>query len=96
MPIENRNLRPGTRLVATYKKEQYHALVITGDGGKVRYTLIPDDGKEHKSASSLGTAFTGKSCNAWAFWSRDTGQTQEAGTAPEPTAGVAKAWTKAR
>ena len=28
MPIENRNLEPGTRLVATYKMETFHALVI--------------------------------------------------------------------
>ena len=28
MPIENRNLEPGTKLVAHYKKETYHALVV--------------------------------------------------------------------
>ena len=28
MPIENRNLEPGTKLIATYKKEVYHALVV--------------------------------------------------------------------
>ena len=26
MPIENRYLEPGTKLVATYKKETYHAV----------------------------------------------------------------------
>jgi hypothetical protein len=63
MPIQNRNLEPGTRLIATYKKETYHALVVEGPEGKVLYQLVPYDGKEYKSPSSLGTAVTGKSCN---------------------------------
>ncbi|MFQ6026824.1 MAG: hypothetical protein ACE5Q6_04830 [Dehalococcoidia bacterium] len=77
MPIENRNLEPGTKLIARYRKQEYHALVIVGDDRKVRYTLSPYDGKEYRSPSSLGTAITGKSCNGWAFWSLDTGDTTE-------------------
>jgi hypothetical protein len=73
MPIENRNLEPGTKLIATYKKEAYHGLVVEGEGGKVLYQLTPHDGKEYKSPSSLGTAATGKPCNGWTFWSIDTG-----------------------
>ncbi len=72
MPIENRNLEPGTKLVATYKKETHHALVVAGAEGKVLYQLSPTDGKEFKSPSSLGSAVTGKACNGWAFWSVDT------------------------
>ena len=72
MSIENRNLEPGTQLIARYRKQEYHALVIAGADGKVRYTLTPDDGKEYRSPSSLGTAVTGKSCNGWAFWSLNT------------------------
>jgi hypothetical protein len=34
MPIENRNLSPGTKLFATYKKETYHALVVASTEGK--------------------------------------------------------------
>ncbi len=79
MPIENRYLEPGTKLIATYKKETYHALVVTGEGGKVLYQL--PDGKEFKSTSSLGTAITGKSCNGWAFWSVDTFEATETETA---------------
>jgi len=60
MPIENRNLEPGTKLIATYKKETYHALVVAGAEGKVLYQLSPYDGREFKSPSSLGTAVTGK------------------------------------
>ena len=82
MSIESRNLEPGTRLVANYKKETYYALVIAGEDGKVRYTLTPSDGTEYKSPSSLGTAVTGKACNGWAFWSVDNAAaTEEAETA---------------
>ena len=81
MPIENRNLKPGTKLIARYKKETYHALVIAGEDHRVRYTLTPYDGREYKSPSSLGTAVTGKACNGWSFWSEDTGETTQKETA---------------
>ena len=100
MAIENRNLEPGTKLIATHKKETYHGLVIAGDDRKVRYTLTPYDGKEYKSPSSLGTAVTGKACNGWAFWSlepdgapaeppepegsQDQGETAEDAETPDP------------
>ena len=89
MPIENRNLEPGTKLIATYKKETHHALVVAGEDGKVRYQLVPYDGKEYKSPSSLGTAVTGKSCNGWTFWSVDTSAPETGGemaAAQEPPA----------
>ena len=66
MPIENRNLAAGTRLVARYKKEDRTCEVVeTADG--LRYRL--DDGTEHKSPSSAGKAVTGGACNGWVFWS---------------------------
>ena len=80
MPIENRNLEPGTKLVAHYKKETYHALVVASAEGKVLYQLSPYDGREFKSPSSLGTAVTGKACNGWTFWSIETGETQQMDT----------------
>ncbi len=80
MPIKNRNLKPGTKLVAKYKKETYHGFVSTGENGKVLYQLTPSDGKEYKSPSSLGTAVTGKACNGWSFWSVDA----EAESEPDP------------
>jgi hypothetical protein len=79
MPIENRNLEPGTKLIATYKKETYHALVVASAEGKVLYQLSPYDGREFKSPSSLGTAVTGKACNGWAFWSVDTSDAETEG-----------------
>ena len=93
MPIENRNLEPGTKLVARYKKETYRALVVAGEDGRVKYQLTPQDGKAYKSPSSLGTAVTQKACNGWAFWSVDTSEAQEAGTATptEPDAPASEA-----
>ncbi len=44
MPIENRNLEPGAKLVATYKKETYHAEVVGGEEGEALYRL--EDGQE--------------------------------------------------
>ena len=71
MAIENRDLEPGTKLIAKYKKEEYRAEVIGGEEGKVGYKLA--DGREFKSLSSAGTAITSKACNGWAFWSIETG-----------------------
>ena len=66
MPIENRELAPGTRLVARNKKEDRSCEVVeTADG--MRYRL--DDGTEHRSVSSAGKAVTGGACNGWVFWS---------------------------
>ena len=70
MAIENRDLEPGTKLVAKYKKEEYRAEVVAGEGGKAKYQLA--DEREFKSPSSAGTAITGKACNGWAFWSIET------------------------
>jgi Restriction Enzyme Adenine Methylase Associated len=66
MPIEDRNLEPGTRLVAHYKKQDRTCEVVTTDGG-LRYRL--DDGTEHKSPSSAGKAVIDHACNGWVFWS---------------------------
>jgi hypothetical protein len=68
MPIENRNLAVGTRLVARYKKEEHWATVVEGEKGGLRYRL--DDGQEFKSLSSAGSAVMGGvACNGWRFWS---------------------------
>jgi hypothetical protein len=79
MPIENRNLEPGTKLIATYKKDTYHALVVASAEGKVLYQLSPYDGREFKSPTSMGTAVTGKDCNGWTFWSVDTSDVETEG-----------------
>jgi hypothetical protein len=67
MPIENRNLTAGTRLVARYKGQDYVCEVIETEEG-IRYRL--EDGQEFSSPSSAGSAVTGgKACNGWRFWS---------------------------
>ena len=65
MPIDNRELAAGTRLVARYKKvDRMCEVVETTDGP--RYRL--DDGTE--SPSSAGkAAMDGVACNGWRFWS---------------------------
>ena len=73
MPIENRNLQPGTRLVGRYHKQPYVCEVLEGDGGKLRYRL--EDGREFKSPSAAGMAITGHACDGWVFWSVEKTET---------------------
>jgi hypothetical protein len=63
--IENRDLEPGTKLVARYKKQDYTAEVVKTEDG-VRYRL---NGTDHKSPSAAGSAVMGgNACNGWRFW----------------------------
>ena len=67
MPIENRDLTAGTRLVARYKKQDRTCEVVETDDG-LRYRL--DDGTEHRSPSSAGkAAMGGIAANGRRFWS---------------------------
>ncbi len=72
MPITDRNLKPGTRLTARYKKKVYAAEVIGGKDGKVRFRLA--DGREFDSPSAAGKGVMGGvACNGWRFWSLGNG-----------------------
>ena len=83
MPLENRNLEPGTTLVARYKKAERTCEVVQTDDG-VRFRL--DDGTEHRSPSSAGkAAMGGVACNGWRFWSLQ-GDLKPAKAAKEPKA----------
>ena len=53
MPIENRDLAVGTRLVARYKKQKHTATVVEGEGGGLHYRL--EAGREFKSPSAAGS-----------------------------------------
>ena len=67
MPIENRDLPVGTRLVATYKKQAYVCTVEAEEAGKIAFVLA--DGKRFKSPSSAASAVMGGSAaNGWRFW----------------------------
>jgi hypothetical protein len=82
--IENRDLEPGTKLVARYKKQDYTAEVVKTEDG-IRYRL---NGTDYKSPSSAGSAVMGGSaCNGWRFWSVEG----ENGAAPTNKPRAAKA-----
>jgi len=66
MPIENRELAAGTRLVARHKKQEFVCEVVQTDEG-IRYRVGE---KEFNSPSSAGRAVTGGvAVNGWRFWS---------------------------
>ena len=69
MPIVSRKLKPGTVLVARYKKQDYKCTVVKGEDGELIYRL--HGGEKHKSPSSAGVAVKGegKTCDGWEFWS---------------------------
>ena len=102
MPIENRNLTPGTKLAARYHKQSYICEVVEGEGGKLRYRIT--DGREFKSPSAAGMAITGHACDGWKFWSLQTEETtpvvetetkeQPAEQTPEPAQTAAKTDSK--
>jgi len=103
MPLENRNLEPGTVLVARYKKQERTCEVVQTDDATpssaqsgIRFRL--DDGTEHRSPSSAGkAAMGGVACNGWRFWSLQ-GDLKPAKATKEPkkakAAKPAKAATK--
>jgi hypothetical protein len=66
--IEDRNLKPGTVLVARYKKQDHRCEVVAGEDGKVVFRI--KGGKEFTSPSAAGSAVMGgTACNGWRFWS---------------------------
>ena len=80
MALGDRNLQVGTRLVARYKKVEYHCEVVAGEEGKVKYRLMdsnPESGnrragewEDFKTPAGAGQAVRGgKATNGWAFWS---------------------------
>jgi hypothetical protein len=80
MPIADRNLSGGTRLVGRYKGATYRAEVVQTDES-LRYRL--EDGREFKSPSSAASAVMGgKAVNGWRLWS----VADEATDAPSQTA----------
>lgn len=64
MPIENRNLEAGTRLVAVHKRQTYTCEV---QGDPPAYVL--ENGMSYKSPSAAAMAITETSTNGWRFWS---------------------------
>ena len=69
MPIHDRNLKAGTKLIGKYHKQPYKCEVVEVEG-KLRFRL--EDGREFKSPSAAGMAITGHPCDGWVFWSVET------------------------
>ncbi|MDZ4278007.1 MAG: hypothetical protein U1B78_02590 [Dehalococcoidia bacterium] len=82
MSIDNRNLKPGTVLVARYKKADHRCEVVASEEGKVLYRL--KDGREFTSPSAAGSAVMGGvACNGWRFWTvAGQGPARKAATTP--------------
>jgi hypothetical protein len=94
MPLENRNLEPGTALVARYKKQEYRAELVAGEDGKVLIRL--EDGRQFKSPSAAGSAVMGGvACNGWRFWSLAGAEEAKPAKAPSKAKGQAKTDAKA-
>jgi hypothetical protein len=69
LPVANRNLPVGTRLVAHYKKQRFVCTVEQAEEGDgILFAL--EDGKKFRSPSAAGSAVMGgTACNGWRFWS---------------------------
>jgi hypothetical protein len=66
MSIEDRNLKPGTVLVARYKRRDHRCEVVKGEDGRVAFRV---GGKDYGSPSAAGSAVMGgTACNGWRFW----------------------------
>ncbi len=77
MSIEDRNLKPGTVLVARYKKVQHRCEVLAGEDGKVVFRI--KGGKEFSSPSAAGSAVMGGvACNGWRFWTPEGAEAKAA------------------
>jgi hypothetical protein len=94
MSIEDRNLKPGTVLVARYKKRDHRCTVVKGEDGKLVYRV--HGGKDYTSPSAAGTAVMGGvACNGWRFWTVEGTEAKKAkGAATPKAAAKPKAATK--
>src|SRR5439155_16956130 len=90
VPIENRDLTVGTKLVGKYRGTHHSAMVSAGEGGKLVFTL--DDGRRYKSPSAAASAIMGgTAANGWRWWSvegdvraPDSTKAEKPKKAPEP------------
>jgi hypothetical protein len=93
MVIGNRDaVVAGTKLTATYKKQEYVCMVQDGEDGKLAFMY---DGKSYSSPSSAGTAVIGTACNGWRFWSLADGEITHAAKGKDKGKTAPKAGTPA-
>ncbi len=90
--IEDRNLKPGTVLVARYKKRDHRCEVVKGAEGKVAFRV---GGKEYGSPSAAGSAVMGGvACNGWRFWTPEGTETKKPAKSAKKVAPKTKAAAK--
>src|SRR5207253_7801334 len=96
MPIDNRDLPVGTKLLGTHKKTTYICEVVATPEGKTAFQL--ENGRLFNSPSSAGKAvMNGISCNGWRFWSLAGEHPKEGRTPPASGEGTrAKTTTTAK
>jgi hypothetical protein len=94
LAITNRELPVGTKLVAKYKDDVYHAEVVPSDdpGGVAYRLLLNGETVDYKSPSGAGGAIFGvdkdgkpRTCNGWSFWSVEGVEPAAGGDAPDAT-----------
>ena len=98
MPIDNRDLAAGTRLVANYKKQRYVCTVEANTEGE-GVAFVLEDARRFKSPSAAASAVMGgKAVNGWRFWSLESdapATSTEAATPKAKKASKANATKKA-
>jgi len=101
MPIANRDLPVGTRLVAKYKGVTFVAEKQADGYNVIEPAGHPACGKDYKSPSGAGSAaMGGTACNGWRFWSVEgeapatAAEASKANGAPTAKAGKPKAQRK--
>jgi len=90
MPVNDRNLQGGEKLVARYKGQEHTVLVLADDKGGLGFEL--DGSTIYKSLSSAGSAVMGgTACNGWRFWTPEGELKERTPKEPKAKAGTAKA-----
>ena len=66
MAIKDRNrLAVDVKLVAKYKGETHHCVVVEDENGKLAFRV---GRKTYTSLSAAGKSIIGQECNGWRFW----------------------------
>ena len=90
MAIEDRNLKLGTRLVASYRKQAHACMVERAEEGD-GVLFVLEDARKFKSPSSAASAVMGgKAVNGWRFWSVQGAEPKTMGGGEKPETQAAK------
>lgn len=88
MPIKDRKLKVGTKLVARYKGHDYECEVGQAENGSLTFDI---DSEHFKSPSKAGShVMSGIACNGWRFWSIAGSEAAEKAAKPKAKKAPAK------